>query len=45
MVYGLGNTRGFGLRLMDYLQENGAKLRHIKSLVSVSPSGFDFMNG
>ena len=26
MVYGLGNTRGFGLRLMDYLQENGEKL-------------------
>lgn len=26
VVYGLGNTRGFGLRLMDYLQENGEKL-------------------
>jgi hypothetical protein len=26
MVYGLGNTRGFGLKLMDYLQKNGEKL-------------------
>ncbi|MDD4896375.1 MAG: poly-gamma-glutamate synthase PgsB [Atribacterota bacterium] len=26
LVYGLGNTRGFGLRVMDYLQEKGEKL-------------------
>jgi len=26
ILYGLGNTRGFGLRLMDYLQEKGEKL-------------------
>jgi hypothetical protein len=26
IVYGLGNTRGFGLQLMDYLQERGEKL-------------------
>lgn len=26
LVYGLGNTRGFGLNLMDYLREEGVKL-------------------
>lgn len=26
LVYGLGNTRGFGLKLMDYLKEKGEKL-------------------
>ncbi len=26
IVYGLGNTRGFGLQLMDYLKEKGEKL-------------------
>ncbi len=26
LVYGLGNTRGFGLKLMEYLREQGEKL-------------------
>ena len=26
IVYGLGNTRGFGLAIMEYLQEKGEKI-------------------